>query len=503
MKRRTKFKKKQNEEKKESSSENQTKISSSMIKDLFQKSADVAFHEYTFNHYNVLISTCDAMIDDYLLNDALDKLDDFFSNRHLGGQLESAILNGLLLPTLKKATSKEEIITGVYTGSMVIHFEEHQLTFLADIAQKPNRNPEETKTEVPIKGPRDNFIEDIAVNIALIRKRLPTNSFCVEKFKVGRRTKTNVAILYFDDIANKEVIDGVRKRIKNTDIDIIFSGEIFMEFIDKSSKLFPRHHYTGRPDIAIQSLARGRIFILIDGVSYGAILPINMFFLFKTGEDNEYPVIYGSFERLLRVFGIGIGALLPAFWLALTTFHQDQLPLQLLATVVQSRTGLPFPTALEMFIMIFAFELFREAGLRLPEAIGGTVSVVGGLIIGDAAIRAGITSPAMVVVIAISTIATFTLLNQSLVAAISVIRFIAIIVTALFGMFGFLMTVFFTLVYLANIHIYGLSYLNVGEDISWGTIIHTFFRVPQKDYPTRPKMLKPIDKTRFTKEDKQ
>ncbi len=183
--------------------------------------------------------------------------------------------------------------------------------------------------------------------------------------------------------------------------------------------------------------------ILVDGGSYATILPVNLFLLFKTIEDNEYPTLYGSFERLLRIIGVLLGTLLPAFWLALTTFHQDQLPLLLLSKVVESRTGLPLPSFLEMLIMLIMFELFREAGLRLPEAIGGTLSVVGGLIIGDAAIRSGITSPSMVVVIATSTVATFTLLNQSFVGAVSLLRFSSIIATAIFGLFGFFMSLFF------------------------------------------------------------
>ena len=201
-----------------------------------------------------------------------------------------------------------------------------------------------------------------------------------------------------------------------------FSGDLLMERVNKNSKLFPKFDYTGRPDYAVQALARGRFIIFVDGVAYAVVTPVNLFLLLKSAEDNEYPIIFSSLERLLRIFGILIGLLLPAFWLALTTYHQNQLPLQLLATVVQAKSGLPLPSSLEMLLMLLMFELFREAGLRLPSVIGGTISVVGGLIIGDAAIRAGVTSPEMIVVIAISTIASFTLVNQSLVTSVSILR---------------------------------------------------------------------------------
>ncbi len=353
--------------------------------------------------------------------------------------------------------------------------------------------------EVLVKGPRDNFIEDISVNIALLRKRLPTNSLCVEKMDLGARSKTTVAILYFDDIVDFNILHGIKKQLAAVDTDIVFSGDLLMERINKNSKLFPKFDYTGRPDYAIQALVRGRFIIFVDGVAYAMITPVNLFLLLKSAEDNEYPVIFSSLERVLRIVGILIGLLLPAFWLALTTFHQNQLPLQLLATVVQAKTGLPLPSSLEMLIMLLMFELFREAGLRLPSVIGGTISVVGGLIIGDAAIRAGVTSPEMIVIIAVSTIASFTLVNQSLVTTISILRVIFILLSAFLGLFGFFISIYFTLLYLCNTRIFGYSYMNLAGDLDWATIKKSIFRVSPKGYVERPKPLAPQDNTRTSK----
>ena len=308
--------------------------------------------------------TCEAMIDQHLLNDVIVERVQLFFNALEELSFEDAVTSHLHIPSLKKVEALSEIISEVYAGNVLLYFEDYNVIYSSNISKKPNRNPEETKTEVLVKGPRDNFIEDIATNIALIRKRLPTNSLCVEKFEIGKRTKTNVAILYFDDIADQEILTEIKEKINKIDVDIIYSGNILMELIDKRSILLPRHDYTGRPDYAIQLLARGRFVILIDGVSYGIIIPVNLFLLFKTGEDNENTIIFTSFERLLRLGGLLISTLLPAFWLALTTFHQNQLPLQLLATVVQSNTGLPFSTSFEMILMLFVFELFREFGAR-------------------------------------------------------------------------------------------------------------------------------------------
>ena len=152
-----------------------------------------------------------------------------------------------------------------------------------------------------MKGARDNFIEDVSINIALIRKRLPTDSLCVEKFELGKRTKTTVAILYFDDVANKDTLNEIKESMNKVNIDIIFSGDILMEEIEKGSYIFPRHDYTGRPDFAVQSLARGRFLILVDGVSYGIITPVSLFLLLKTPEDNEYPTIFSSFVTVIKI----------------------------------------------------------------------------------------------------------------------------------------------------------------------------------------------------------
>ncbi|WP_368653866.1 spore germination protein [Ornithinibacillus sp. 4-3] len=467
------------------------------LQGLFEKSADVIFQDFTFGEQKVLFITCDAMIDQQMLHSVVvERISKFIEQMKNDDWDKTDILEQLHVPGLKEILNKQQLITSVYEGSVILWMEGKQSLFSANIAHKPNRTPEETKTEITVKGPRDNFIEDLATNVALIRKRLPTNSLCVEKYQLGRRTKTEVSIMYFDDMANPKTINTIREKIEAIDVDIIFSTSLLMEHIDKTSRLFPRHDYTGRPDYVVQSLARGRIVILMDGVSYAVITPVNLFLLFKTSEDNEYPVIYGSFERLLRLSGVLIGTLFPAFWLALMTFHQDQLPLFLLATIVQSSLGLPFPALLEMLLMLLMFELFREAGLRLPESIGGTLSVVGGLIIGDAAIRAGITSPAMIVVIAISTIATFTLVNQSLVTAVSVVRFGSILLTGLLGLFGFFMSFYFLLVYLAGFRIFGAPYLEVAEQINWTNIKKTFLRPLQKDFYKRPEELRSADKIR-------
>ena len=461
----------------------------------FDNCADIKTQTYTFPASEVTLFTCEAMTDPHLLNEMIVPRLKIVCHQKQDFN-ESTLRQNLHLPDLQKITQLEDAITPVFSGHVLIYIETLQLLFSSNIESKPNRSPEETNLEVLIKGPRDNFIEDLGVNIALIRKRLPTNSLSVEKVTIGARSHTKVAILFFKDIADLAILKELKQQFQAIDTDTIMSAEMLMERINKHSYFIPLNDATGRPDFAMQALVTGRYVILMDGIAYAVITPVNIFMLLKSGEDTDYPSIFSSLERLLRLMSILIALLLPAFWLALTTFHQEQLPIQLLATVVQSNTGSPFPSALEMLGMLFMFELFREAGLRLPSILGGTISVVGGLIIGDAAIRAGITSPAMIVVIAISTIATFTLVNQSFVTTVSIMRIGFIIVTSFFGLFGFFLSIYILLVYLTSIRVFGVPYLSFAADFSWENIKKTFLRPPPSANTTRPPLLKVQDQTK-------
>ncbi|MEY8189030.1 spore germination protein [Peribacillus simplex] len=471
------------------------------LKEIFQNSGDVFFQTSVYRDESpikITVIGCEGLVDTELLNNLVfERLTLFFEKYPRGKITIDEIKVSLHLPQLTEVNTKEELFADIYSGRLLLYLDEFGFLLSVNIANRPQRNPEETSSEVTIKGPRDNFIEDLSINVALIRKRMRTNSLSVKYFEVGRRTLTKVAVLYMDDITEPDMVQQISKKIEAIDIDGIFGGNQFMVLIEEQpSILFPRHDYTGKPDFAVQCLLKGRILILIDGVAYAMITPINLFIVLKTSEDNEYTSIYASFERALRLFGIFIAALLPGFWVALTTFHQDQLPLILLATVVESRRGLPLPTALEAITMVIVFEIFKEAGMRLPTSIGPTLSVLGALIIGDAAIRSGLTSPAMLVVIAGSAVATFTLVNQSIIGVISLIRLVAIISASFLGLFAFILLALFLCAYVSNIRILGVPYMEVSANLSWSNVVKTLFRVPPSLDKKRPSIFSSKDPTK-------
>ncbi|MGE7904044.1 spore germination protein [Peribacillus sp. NPDC094092] len=471
------------------------------LRKIFENSGDVYFQSSLYRNefpLKVTLIGCEGLIDTELLNNLVfERLTLFFQKYPKGKLTIEDLKDSLYLPQLTEVNTSEELFADIYSGKLILHFEGFEYLLSANISKRPQRSPEETSAEVTIKGPRDNFIEDLSINVALNRKRMRTNSLSVKYFEVGRRTLTKVAVLFMDDISNPDMVQEISRKIEAIDVDGIYGGNQFMELIEEHpSLLFPRHDYSGKPDFAVQCLLKGRILILIDGVAYTMITPINLFIVLKTSEDNEYTTIYASFERILRLFGIFIAALLPGFWVALTTFHQDQLPLILLATVVESRRGLPLPTALEAITMVIVFEIFKEAGMRLPTSIGSTLSVLGALIIGDAAIRSGLTSPAMLVVIAGSAVATFTLVNQSIIGVISLIRLVAIISASFLGLFAFILLALFLCAYVSNIRILGVPYMEVSANLSMSNMVKTLFRIPSSSDKRRPSIFSSKDPTK-------
>lgn len=475
------------------------KVTEECLRSLLIDNGDIRFESHTFGSQtplSVLFVFCEGMVNSELINRLIiERLEDFIKNWGSANLTEKVVTERLYFPNITIIKNDEEIVKALFSGKMLIYFSGYDFAFTTDIAKRPQRSPEETVSEVTIKGPRDNFIEDLAINIALIRKRLRTTSLHIKKFEIGKRSNTAAALLYISDIANKDIVDEVSQRLEKVNIDGIISGEQLLELIEKPSPLFPRHHYSGRPDFAVHSLLKGRCILLIDGIAYCLILPGNLFFLLKSPEDYENSTAFSSFERIMRILAIFIAIFMPGFWIAITTFHQNQLPSILLANVVSSRQGLPFPSALEAFLMLFLFELFREAGLRMPSQIGSTVSVFGALIIGDAAIRAGLTSPSQVVVMSTSLIATFIIPNQSMAGAVSLLRVFTLLLSSFLGLFGYFIAYYFIIIYLCNLRSFGIPYMELSSNLSFSNILKAMIRLPANRIKTRPQMLFSKDPT--------
>lgn len=430
------------------------------LRALFERSADVKFQRVALvgdgetAEWSVLLAYCEGLADDKLIDQyVLPQLD-----RISAAQAEAGRIGNLAFEALPD--EKRSIVDAIFAGKLLLLFGGEPRLRALDISNVPQRQPEESNTEVSVKGPRDGFTEQLATNVALIRKRLRTESLHCERYVIGRRSRTQVALLYMDDIIHPHILETVRKRIAKIDVDALVSSEELAEWIsDSPYRLFPSADYTGRPDFAVEALMRGRLVLVVDGTPMSLIAPTTLTSLLKTPEDIHASYMYVAVESLLRFIGLFVGILLPGFFIALISYQLDQIPFTTLATVINVRKGIPIPAPLEAFVMQIFFEMFREAGIRLPKGVGQTVTVVGGLFIGQAAIDAGLTSPAMLVVTALSTVSTYTLVNQSLSGLVMLLRMFVLACASFLGMYGFFLGVFGILLYLARLESFGVPYL--------------------------------------------
>lgn len=454
------------------------KLSEEDFKQFFQHCADIKIvkHVLTSGKPNqaVLLVYCEGLADAKQINE-------YVLERLKMGQptTETDMLNSSL--DLVPVQKTEEIITRVFSGQLIIyHLHSHTMLAL-DIADPPMRTPEESSTELSIKGPRDGFVEDLTTNVALIRKRLRTNALRYEQLVIGKRSKSKVALLYIEEYVQAKWIVQAKERLKKLNVDSLNSSVQLENIIaDQPNSLFPLMSYTGRPDYVVDCLSHGRFVILVDDAPMAIIAPVNLTFLLKSPEDIYMPFQIVALEMFIRLLGLITALLLPGFWVALTSYNMEQIPFPLLATVVLTRLGLPMPGPMEAFLLLGMFELFREAGQRLPKAIGHTMAVVGGIIVGDAVIRAGIASTTILIVAALTSVASFTIVNQSLNSSVTLIRLFVLLCASVLGMYGFILSFLAIVLYLARLESFGVPYLTPLSPLKLKDIWGAIFSVPLK-----------------------
>ncbi|WNR43953.1 spore germination protein [Paenibacillus roseipurpureus] len=472
------------------------------FREWFALSEDVVLKTYPVTQGSVVervtMLYCEGMVRTDLIDGlVLPKLQTFIESNYYRNQ-EGLDLS--LLLQLRQLTGRqviEDMKLSVYGGQLILFFERTQQIYTLDIASPPNRSPEESSTETSIKGPRDGFTEDAVTNIALVRKRLATPSLCCEKISLGRRSNTTVALLYLGDVLNESILQEARDRLQSVDVDAVISSVQLEEVLSgRKYALFPLLNYTGRPDFVADSLLRGRFAIIVDGSPMVLLAPANLTYILNSPEDIHNPYYYVTFERLLRLIGLLVSVLLPGLWISVSSFNLDQIPYQLVATISSSRLGLPLSGPMDFIIMLVLFELFREAGARLPKVVGQTVTVVGGLIVGDAAIRSGITSPTTLVVTSLSTISMYTLVNQSLAGSITILRIVILLFSTMFGIYGFMISLMGLVLFMSTLESFGVPYLSPLSPPQLGEIWTSLVAKPWKKLSRRPHDLSPKDDTR-------
>lgn len=457
----------------------QGKLEISDLKHLFSTLSDITF----ITHSEVTGFYINGMIDRVQFNEYINKLFTYFNDNRKVNTSDT-------IPPIMNILDVNEMMDKVLSGTIIFYKTNETAFYGVDISKVPQREPEESKTEVSLKGPRDGFTEELDINISLIRKRLKTGKLSSESFEIGSLSQTKITLLYLNNKAESSTINEARKRIKEIEAEsIVSSGQLEQWISDHTFSLFPLLDYITRPDFAVECLLRGRFIIIVDGSPSVLIGPMNLFALLKSPEDVHFPFYIVAFQRLLRVIGLFIAIFSPAMYVAITNVNVDQVPFSLLATIVMSRQGLPLSLPLESFLVLLLFELLREAGIRMPTAVGQTISIVGGLIIGDAAIRAGLASPTLLVVVAVAAVATYTLVNQSLTGTVTILRIYTMLIATFFGVYGFALSVLSIIVYLTQLESFKLSYLAPLTSLSFKEYLSTFLTNPFRRRKSSTKLL--------------
>lgn len=412
--------------------------------------------------------------------------------------LRETIRNQILpLSEMGEASLVEETMLKVLSGSTALIIDGVPTVLLIGSIKGRTRSVEEPETEGLIRGPRVGFNETLSDNTALLRRHGENGSMAILKFKVGKRAQKDLVVAYMEDIADPKLVEEVKRRIAKINIDNLpESGYVEQLIEDNYLSPFPQAQSTERPDRVISSLMEGRVAILLDGTPFALLVPVTFSMLLQSPEDYYERWIVGSLVRLLRFFAVFISLFVPALYISFISFHPGLIPTKLAISIIKSREFVPFSALMEALIMEIAIEILREAGIRLPKPIGPAMGIVGGLIVGEAAVQAGIVSQILVIVVAVTAIATFTIPFYSAGLAFRYMRFVAMFCAALFGMYGVVLFFLFLSTHLVKLKSFGVPYANPSIPYRISIWKDLLIRAPLRMMKKRPELLHTQDPIR-------
>lgn len=376
--------------------------------------------------------------------------------------LEDTLYN-MLLPQndISKSTKFSEIISNINKGNCALFVDTLNCAFTFDVKDLKQRSIEPPTSEVVISGSQEGFVEVIRTNTSLLRRLVNNENLIIENVNVGVVTKTDCAICYIKGIANDELVAEVKYRISNLDIDyLISSGQLNHLIEDNPRSSLPQIIATERPDTATSYLLEGRVVVIVNGTPFVLAMPATFIDFLASAEDTNLKYQFANLLKIIRIIALVFTVLLPGLYIAVTTFHQELIPSELLFAIVASRNSVPFPILFELIIMELSFELIREAGIRVPSPLGATISLVGGLILGEAAVSAGIVSPITIIIVAITGISSFALPDFIISFHFRIARFSYIFLGCIAGFLGIAFGIFVHMAILANLESFGVPYLN-------------------------------------------
>lgn len=414
----------------------------------------------------------------------------YFSDNEIY-KYEEEIIEKFIAHSQAMATENmDNIFEEINFGSCAVFVDGFSKGFILDVRDWGHRSIDKPENEQSIYGPQEAFAEMLRNNTALVRKIIKTEKLIAEGVKIGKVSKTRGVMLYISDIANPELVNEVRKRINGIDMDYVISIEEVSMMMEEEPFSFTTHFLeTERPDRVARSLTEGRVALILNGSPHVLIMPTNFFELTHAVSDDYLRVPYANMARIVRMFAIIFSMLLPALYLAITLFHQEIIPTYLLYSISASRENVPFPSIVELLLMDLSFEMIREAGLRMPGPIGSTLGIVGGLILGQAAVSAKIVSPIMIIIIAITGIGSFATADYSLSWSFRILRLTFIVLAASMGFYGIAIGIFIYGLIIASEKSFGVSFLEPIPRVKNKSMANAIFVNPIWQREKRPDFL--------------
>lgn len=438
----------------------------SYVQDVFHMPAnkDLYIREFTVGKekWPAFAVFVDGMSDKNIINTHILQPLMLLSELHDTIRQRMEIVTETLLPGNQAVLSKKwkDIVPGILAGSTAVFIDGCSSAVIVETKGWEHRTVSTAQTEVVVRGPHDAFTESFRANTGLVRAQLRSEHLVTEMMSVGKLGKTDVAIMYLHGVTNPDIVDEVKRRISEIDVDYLSDSGSLEQFLeDEPHAIVPQIMSTERPDRVAHMLTEGHVAIFVGNSPFALSVPVVLWTLVHTPEDAYLRFPYGSFLRLLRWVSLCCALLLPALYIAVTNYQPEMLPTDLMLAIAGSREQVPFPVIVEVLMMEFAIELIREAGIRIPSAIGPTIGIVGALIIGQAAVQAGIVSPLLVIVVAVTALASFTIPNYNLSMGVRMCRFLFLGAAAVFGFYGLGLAIVVFITKLAMQKSFGVPFL--------------------------------------------
>lgn len=408
-----------------------------------------------------------------------------------------SLLRDILISTEAEIVEDDsKAVESILDGDAVLFLDNVPGIIVINARNWDKRAVTEPPTETVVRGPREGFIEDFKTNITLVEKRLRTKALAVEKFKVGKEGNTAVAVLYLGGIARPELVREVKERIQKLDIDAVGDSHFLVPCLeDRPDSVFPQVGTAEKPDIVASKLLEGRVAVIVDGSPIALTVPFLLIEDFHSGEDYYERSSFATFLRILRLVALTLAIFLPGLYVACITYHYEVVPLNLLITVLNALKGIPLPPMWEILFILLLFEIIREASVRMPKSVGTAMSIVGALVLGDTAVKAGIISSPGVLIIALSSIALFTV--PALVGTAGLMRMLFTLIGGLGGFYGLVLGGTVLVHYLSTLNSLGAPYLAPFAPLIKNDLKDGVVKAPLFDLSTRPQAIASPNKRRL------